>query len=66
MNVKIESGPLSDWVNTCLNKIQKIMEQIAKEASSCNDHSITFQDVNYNKDSKTLKIEKIKVHNQKR
>jgi len=66
MNVENESIMLPEWVNSCLakNHIKK-REQTTKEAFSFDYCNATFQDENYNKDNKTLKIEKVKVHDKK-
>lgn len=52
-----------DWVSACLVGNQKIMEQIAEEVTTFDDRPITFQNTNYDKGSKNLRIEKVEVHN---
>lgn len=63
--MEVDNIVLPDWVSTCLQENQRIMEEIAEEEITVDNHFVTLQDENYNRGCKRLKIERIQLFDKK-
>lgn len=64
INEEIENL-LPGWVSSALNENLKIAKQISKEFSIFDDEFVTFEDASYSRQSKILKIGKVRIYGKK-